>query len=114
MQPDGFIEIIEEGAISCNYVIVTPLMRTADIIFPALPRWFTDPLRANDPSSGSRSNSSESSSPESSSPLLTPVEKDPHEHAILEFLFNSVFESRFINMKPTGSLSDLKVEKSTR
>jgi len=34
---------------------------------------------------------------------LTPVEKAPHEHVILEFLFKSVFESRFINMKPTGS-----------
>lgn len=35
--------------------------------------------------------------------LLMPVEKAPHEHVILEFLFKSVFESRFINMKPTGS-----------
>jgi len=66
MQPDGFVEVMEE-----------------DIIFPVLPKWFTEPLRANDPSSASRSNS------------------NSHEHAILEFLFNSVFESRFINMKPT-------------
>jgi hypothetical protein len=36
-------------------------------------------------------------------PPLMPVEKAHHEHAILELLFKSVFESRFINMKPTGS-----------
>jgi len=65
MQPDGFVEVIEE-----------------DIIFPVLPRWFTEPLRANEPFSSARQSA-------------------PHEHVILEFLFNSVFESRFINMKPT-------------
>ncbi|KAI0308136.1 hypothetical protein B0F90DRAFT_1680486 [Multifurca ochricompacta] len=84
MQPDGFVEITEE-----------------DIIFPVLPRWFTEPLRANDPSGGVRSNSSDSSPLALPSPPLTPVEKVPHEHVLLEYLFNSVFESRFINMKPT-------------
>ena len=75
----------------------------ADIIFPVLPRWFTEPLRANDPFSSARHSSSESFSFTLSSPSLMPVEKAPHEHAILELLFKSVFESRFINMKPTGS-----------
>ncbi|KAI0278153.1 S-adenosyl-L-methionine-dependent methyltransferase [Russula aff. rugulosa BPL654] len=65
MQPDGFVEVLEE-----------------DIIFPVLPRWFTEPLRANDPFSSARHST-------------------PHEHVILELLFKSVFESRFINMKPT-------------
>ncbi len=74
----------------------------ADIIFPVLPRWFTEPLRANDPFSSTR-HSSDSSSFALPSQPLTPVEKAPHEHVILEFLFKSVFESRFVNMKPTGS-----------
>jgi hypothetical protein len=73
----------------------------ADIIFPVLPRWFTEPLRANDPFSSAR-HSSDSFSLALPFPPLTLVEKAPHEHVILEFLFNSVFESRFINMKPTG------------
>ncbi|KAI9512507.1 hypothetical protein F5148DRAFT_1351823 [Russula earlei] len=79
MQPDGFVEVVEEGS-----------------------KWFTEPLRANEPSSGARTNSSDSSILTLQSSPLTPVEKAPHEHVILEFLFNSVFESRFINMKPTG------------
>ena len=74
----------------------------ADMIFPVLPRWFTEPLRANDPSSSARPKSSDYSNIASPFPSLTPVGKAPHEHVILEFLFNSVFESRFINMKPTG------------
>ena len=41
---------------------------------------------------------------------LMPVEKAPHEHVILEFLFRSVFESRFINMKPTGSFQSLRMK----
>jgi hypothetical protein len=73
----------------------------ADIIFPVLPRWFTEPLRANDPFSSARQ-SGDSFSLALPSPPLTPVEKAPHEHVILEFLFKSVFESRFINLKPTG------------
>ena len=44
------------------------------------------------------------------SSTLTPVEKALHEHVILEFLFNSVFESRFINMKPTGLLQPLGLD----
>ena len=75
--------------------------RYEDIIFPVLPRWFTEPLRANDPFS-SALQSSKSFGLALPSPPLTPVEKAPHEHVILEYLFNSVFESRFINMKPTG------------
>ena len=73
----------------------------ADIIFPILPRWFTEPLRANEPFSSARQ-SGDSFNPALPFLVLTPVEKAPHEHVILEFLFNSVFESRFINMKPTG------------
>ncbi|KAI9460513.1 hypothetical protein BJY52DRAFT_1262153 [Lactarius psammicola] len=84
MQPDGFVEIIEE-----------------DIIFPVLPRWFTEPLRANGRSNGVRPNLSDPSTPALPSPPLPLVEKAHHEHVLLEYLFNSVFESRFINMKPT-------------
>ncbi|KAI0274995.1 hypothetical protein BC834DRAFT_965444 [Gloeopeniophorella convolvens] len=84
LQPDGFVEVIEE-----------------DIIFPVLPRWFTQPLRAKDPSSSTRVRSSDPSNVALPSPPLTPVEGTPHDHALLEYLFNSVFENRFINMKPT-------------
>ncbi|KAH9044558.1 hypothetical protein EDB85DRAFT_1910073 [Lactarius pseudohatsudake] len=84
MQPDGFVEIIEE-----------------DIIFPVLPRWFTEPLRANGRSSSVRSTISDPSTPALPSPPLPLVGKAHHEHVLLEYLFNSVFESRFINMKPT-------------
>lgn len=83
-QPDGFVEIIEE-----------------DIIFPVLPTWFTEPLRANGRSSGVRSNISDASTPALPPPPLPLVEDAHHEHILLEYLFNSVFESRFINMKPT-------------
>lgn len=44
------------------------------------------------------------------SPPLMPDEKAPHEHVILEFLFKSVFESRFINMKPTGSFESFRMK----
>ena len=37
--------------IICSFDIIDMY---ADIIFPALPRWFTEPLRANDPFSGAR------------------------------------------------------------
>lgn len=80
-----------------------PADRNADIIFPVLPRWFTEPLRATSPSSSVRRSSSDSSNLVLPSPPLTPVGKAPHEHVLLEFLFNSVFESRFINLKPTGA-----------
>ena len=81
----------------------------ADIIFPVLPRWFTEPLRANDPFSSARESGDSFSLALQSSPL-TPVEKAPHEHVILEFLFKSVFESRFINLKPTGLFAFLGEE----
>ncbi|KAJ7619183.1 hypothetical protein DFH06DRAFT_1235568 [Mycena polygramma] len=56
-----------------------------DIIFPLLPKWFTAPLRARP----RRSTSSDTT---------------PHDHALLESLYKSVFESRFINLNPTAVL----------
>jgi hypothetical protein len=52
-----------------------------DIIFPILPRWFTSALHQPIPN----------------------TELPPgHDYALLEALFYSVFERRFINIKPTG------------
>ncbi|KAH9982816.1 S-adenosyl-L-methionine-dependent methyltransferase [Lactifluus volemus] len=88
MQPDGFVQVLEE-----------------DIIFPVLPRWFTEPLRASSPSSNAantRPGSNDSSTLVLPSPPATPLGKSLHEHVLLEYLFKSVFESRFINLKPTG------------
>ncbi|KAI0068108.1 S-adenosyl-L-methionine-dependent methyltransferase [Artomyces pyxidatus] len=84
MQPDGFIEIIEE-----------------DIIFPILPRWFTEPLHAK-VSAAKATPGSPTGTAELPSPPLTPADKTPHEHALLELLFDSIYENRFINMRPTA------------
>lgn len=68
-----------------------------DARFPTLPRWFTQPLH-NAVKRASHKNNAE----------LTPhvkyyeVPPDlPHDHALLEQLFYSVFENRFINSKPS-------------
>lgn len=60
-----------------------------DAIFPVLPRWFTSALRSR-----TRASASE-------------AKKDDlpgHDHALLEYLMNSVYESRFINTIPTALL----------
>ncbi|THH12799.1 hypothetical protein EW146_g7352 [Bondarzewia mesenterica] len=92
LEPDGSVEISEE-----------------DIIFPVLPRWFTEPLHAKAQCSSTiqPANGSIHVSIPSPSPLSSPSSQPPHEHALLELLFNSVYESRFINMKPTAPLMPL-------
>lgn len=55
-----------------------------DIIFPVLPRWFTSALHPTAPD------------------RIAPPE---HDYALLERLFYSVFERRFINLKPTSATS---------
>jgi len=82
LRPGGSVEVLEH-----------------DIIFPTLPRWFTSPLRIRSKRSESihhPTNPSHPSSPRPSSP------EEPHDHALLESLYYSVFESRFINLRPTA------------
>ncbi|KAJ4485041.1 hypothetical protein C8J55DRAFT_453032 [Lentinula edodes] len=87
LRPGGSVEMIED-----------------DIIFPSLPRWFTAPMRAKPRRSTSvhlpegSVRGSISSSFESTSSTLN------HDHALLESLHKSVFEHRFINMKPSALL----------
>ncbi|ETW87004.1 hypothetical protein HETIRDRAFT_59014, partial [Heterobasidion irregulare TC 32-1] len=86
LAPAGSVEIIED-----------------DIIFPVLPRWFTEPLRAK----AERSSAIQPTNGTHSEPIPSPPSsprRPPHEHALLELLFKSVYESRFINLKPTAVL----------
>ncbi|KAI5121295.1 hypothetical protein M0805_003764 [Coniferiporia weirii] len=88
LRPSGSIEMVEE-----------------DIHFPSLPWWYTKALRARDirPSIHLPDGSHRRSLP--MSPPPTPPRDDvPHEHVLLESLFNSVFETRFINREPTSIL----------
>ncbi|KAL5495125.1 hypothetical protein ACEPAI_587 [Sanghuangporus weigelae] len=88
LRPGGSVEMIED-----------------DIIFPSLPRWYTKALRARDqrPSIHRPDGSSRRSLP--MSPPPTPPRDDaPHDHILLESLFNLVFETRFINREPTSIL----------
>lgn len=52
-----------------------------DIIFPSLPHWYTQALRGHNQKRN---------------------ENFIHDHILLESLFNSVFDSRFINRQPTA------------
>ena len=78
----------------------------ADIQFPSLPRWYTNALRARDVKQSSRKSSTASrrSLPISPPPTPPPNGDDPHDHMLLESLFNSLFETRFINREPTKIL----------
>ncbi|KII93159.1 hypothetical protein PLICRDRAFT_99692 [Plicaturopsis crispa FD-325 SS-3] len=83
LRPGGIVEVHEQ-----------------DIIFPTLPRWFTAPLRV-------RTRRADSIYRPNGPP--PPVHNDTrnqpaHDHALLESLFNSVFESRFISRRPTAVL----------
>ncbi|KAG6901217.1 hypothetical protein C0995_015205 [Termitomyces sp. Mi166 len=86
LRPGGSVEIIED-----------------DVMFPLLPRWFTSALRshARRDTSAHYPNGSRRSYP---SPPNTPQNTPEHDHALLESLNKSVFEHRFINVKPTAVL----------
>ncbi|KAJ7446496.1 hypothetical protein B0H11DRAFT_2084990 [Mycena galericulata] len=86
LRPGGVVEIMED-----------------DIIFPLLPKWFTAPLRARPRRATSVHY------PDGSHRGLYPfsdtqLDTTPHDHALLESLYKSVFESRFINLSPTAIL----------
>lgn len=60
-----------------------------------LPRWFTNPLHAH-------LHHFTEDLPDGANPELPPVSDDiPHAYALLEELFYGVFDSRFINPKPS-------------
>lgn len=81
--PGGIMEAMEE-----------------DIRFPTLPRWFTTPLRAHAKRAEMIHLPDGSSQPSSPTPSSS---KDlPHDHALLESLYYSVFEARFVNIRPTA------------
>ncbi|KAI5835965.1 hypothetical protein K523DRAFT_343927 [Schizophyllum commune Tattone D] len=84
--PGGVLELVEE-----------------DIIFPHLPHWFTSPLRVRPRRTTSVHY------PDGSEGGAYPARSDtparaPLEHALLESLYQSVYEHRFINMTPTAVL----------
>ncbi|KAJ7170037.1 hypothetical protein C8R46DRAFT_1090916 [Mycena filopes] len=86
LRPGGVVEIMED-----------------DVIFPLLPKWFTTPLRARPRRSTSVHY------PDGTHRGLYPFsdtqsDTAPHDHALLESLYKSVFESRFINLSPTAIL----------
>ncbi|TBU34698.1 hypothetical protein BD311DRAFT_650076 [Dichomitus squalens] len=83
MKPGATIEHIEE-----------------DAIFPSLPRWYTDPLRAH--SRGlSTSGSVQARLSYSASSATSHLR---HEHELLETLYDDVWSTRFINAYPTSIL----------
>ncbi|KIP11772.1 hypothetical protein PHLGIDRAFT_99241 [Phlebiopsis gigantea 11061_1 CR5-6] len=83
LRPGGRVEQIEE-----------------DAMFPVLPRWFTQPLH-NAVKRGSMKNRSE---PSTMMEYYSVPPTLPHDHALLEMLFDSVFEHRFINSRPSSIL----------
>lgn len=87
LRPGGCVEILED-----------------DLVFPYLPRWFTAPLRAR-PRRSTSVHFPDGSQRRYPSPPDTPIQEMPsHDHALLESLYKSVFEHRFINMKPSALL----------
>ncbi|TFK90784.1 hypothetical protein K466DRAFT_574048 [Polyporus arcularius HHB13444] len=82
MKPGAVIEMVEE-----------------DAIFPILPRWYTDPLRAH-----SRGISTTGLGQRLSFPYVPDTAHLTHEHEMLEDLFNDVWSNRFINPTPTSML----------
>lgn len=71
-----------------------------DAIFPTVPKWFTAPLHATSkrPSALFPDGTSRSFLPE---PPVKVSSNHWHDHALLEHLFMSVFENRFLNRTPS-------------
>ncbi|KAG5635101.1 hypothetical protein H0H81_012443 [Sphagnurus paluster] len=87
LRPGGSVEIIED-----------------DVMFPLLPRWFTTALRMR-ARRDTLAHYPEGTQRGYPSPPNTPSQNIPtHDHALLESLLKSVFEHRFINLKPTAVL----------
>lgn len=100
--PGGVMEAAEEGKERVerrNFWSVSP--PTPDIRFPTLPKWFTTPLRAHAKRTEMIHLPDGSSQP--SSPIPSGSKHLDHDHALLESLYYSVFETRFVNTRPTGA-----------
>ncbi|KAI8990481.1 hypothetical protein BD414DRAFT_535785 [Trametes punicea] len=85
MKPGATIEILEE-----------------DAIFPVLPRWYTDPLRAH----GRGPSTIYPGAVQQPLPYPSPPDtsKLAHEHELLETLYHDVWANRFINPTPSSCL----------
>lgn len=104
LQPAGIVEVVEDGA--GPFVITYTLEFNpafTDIIFPTLPRWYTNalrvrPLRDRFYSHGSEFSTKDDPLLETSSTISSNLPL--HDHALLESLHTAVYSNRFINMKP--------------
>ncbi|KAI0830529.1 hypothetical protein BC628DRAFT_874999 [Trametes gibbosa] len=85
MKPGATIEILEE-----------------DAIFPTLPRWYTDPLRAH--ARGPPTIYPGAVQELSSYPSSFDTSQLAHEHQFLETLFHEVWANRFINPTPSSCI----------
>lgn len=84
----------------CHFTMHAIIYASSDAIFPSLPRWYTDPLRAR-----SRSLSTTGSVPARISYTGSPqASSHRHEHELLEMLYEDVWTTRFINAYPTSIL----------
>ena len=82
--------------------MLSPILGVADAVFPRLPRWFTTALRSR-PSRAQAVYFPDGSRTQNDPQLPTSSLDTPsHDHALLESLYKSVFEHRFINLKPSG------------
>lgn len=73
-------------------------LNSLDAKFPTLPRWFTASLNAPLP----RAQIGPDDNVEESAIARLPVPSNlPHDHALLEHLFESVFHNRFLNPTPS-------------
>jgi hypothetical protein len=108
LKPGGAVEIIEDGNAAYYsrfraeiYAVVT------DILFPVLPKWFTTPLRSRAKRTTSVHYPNGARPAQVPTPVTTPPPENhlPHDHALLEALYNSVFANRFINMRPSGKIA---------
>ncbi|KDQ63259.1 hypothetical protein JAAARDRAFT_29278 [Jaapia argillacea MUCL 33604] len=79
-------------------------MAIEDIHFPILPRWFTSPLRHRIGRTLSVHYPDGSRRPPIPSRSPSPTYAASHDHALLELLYYSIFESRFINTRPSAIL----------
>jgi len=88
LRPGGSVEIIED-----------------DTVFPYLPRWFTTALRSR-PSRAQGVYFPDGPRTQKDTQLSSTFSSDSpsHDHALLESLYKSVFEQRFINLNPSAVL----------
>lgn len=77
----------------------TRLTHRPDAIFPILPRWYTNPLRAH--ARGPSTIYPGAVQQPSSYPSSFDTSELAHEHELLETLYHDVWSNRFINPTPS-------------